>query len=267
MDSPQRSPESGKRSHGVQSAETVLEILSSFIGTEKSPMLKTISKRTNMHPAKVHRYLVSLVRSGYVEQDKFTNRYGLGAAALRLAFAAINAIDVLRVARPMMAGFCQRVGESLVLAVWNDGGPTIAVKESLPGLLTVTVGEGARLPLLKSSIGAVFGAYMPGERIQPLIDNELAQIQADPGSTFPRTQADVHELFATVQSRGLGRTRGEMNPLTHSFAAPIFDGSGEIVGVLAAVGAAGQFNSEWGSPTAASLLACANEVSRTLGHS
>lgn len=253
-------------SQGVQSAETVLLILSSFIGDEKTPMLKTIAERTNMHPAKVHRYLVSLVRSGYVEQDKLTNRYRLGPAALRLAFAAMNAIDVIRIARPMMAGFCQRVEESLVLGVWNAGGPTIAIKESLPGLLTMAIGEGARLPVIRSSVGAVFAAYMPRDRIQPIIDAELDEIKSRPNLSSPRSEAEVEAMLAEIRERGFARTTGGFNPTAHSFAAPVFDGANDIVAVLSAVGPAGQFNSDWDSPTASSLLACSGEISKALGH-
>src|SRR5271170_7861312 len=69
-------------SHGVQSAETVLDVLSAFVGAPPMPMLKHLAERTGMHPAKVHRYLVSLVRRGYVEQDETTSRYRLGPASL-----------------------------------------------------------------------------------------------------------------------------------------------------------------------------------------
>lgn len=252
--------------HGVQSAETVLQILSAFVGADPMPMLKTLAERTQMHPAKVHRYLVSLCRAGYVDQDPATSRYRLGPASLRLAFAAMDAIDAIRIAKPMMAGFCQRLQESVVLAVWNADGPTIAVKESLPGLLTMAATEGYRLPVVRSSVGSVFGTWLPREKTQPFIESDLAHIATDPAVKFPRSEADVEEMFAEIRRRGLARTQGEFNPGTHSFAAPVFDASGQIAAVLCAIGPAGQFNSAWESPTAKTLLACASDVSRALGH-
>jgi len=150
-----------KGPHGVQSAETVLEVLSAFIGAEPLPlMLKTIAERTQMHPAKVHRYLVSLCRLGYVEQDEATSRYRFGPSSLQLAFAALGAFDCIRLARPMMADFCHRLRSSVVLAIWNTGGPAIAIKETMPGLLTVSLVEGTVLPILRSSIGRAFGAWL-----------------------------------------------------------------------------------------------------------
>lgn len=248
--------------HGVQSAETLLKVLSAFVGAEAMPMLKTLAERTGMHPAKVHRYLVSLSREGYVEQDEMTSRYRLGPAALRLAFAAMNAIDTIRVSRPLMADFCNRLQHTVVLAVWNAGGPTIAIRETLPGLLVMTAAEGFVLPILQSSIGNVFGAYLPRAKTAALIETELAH----PAPGCPASVAEVDKLFADVHKRGLARTTGQLNPSTHSFAAPVFDASGEISAVLCTLGPAAMFDSSWGSPTAAMLRRCAAEIARRLGY-
>lgn len=249
-------------SHGVQAAETALEILSAFCGAEPLPMLKTIAARVGMHPAKVHRYIVSLCRAGYVEQDSDTSRYRLGPASLRLAFAAMSAIDGIRVARPLMADFCNRLQHTVVLAVWNAGGPVIAVRETLPGLMTMTATEGFVLPMLRSSIGAVFGAYLPREKTAHLITNELEK----PGPGVPQNAEEVETMFAAVRQRGLARTTGQLSVGSHSFAAPIFGAEGAIAAVLCTLGPVNQFNSNWNSPTAGILFDCANEVSRRLGY-
>lgn len=253
-------------SHGVQSAETVLTVLSAFIGAEPMPMLKTIAERTNMHPAKVHRYLVSLCRTAYVEQDEASGRYRLGPASLRLAFASLSAIDSIRVARPLMADFCRRLGYTVVLAVWKAGGPMIAIKETSPGLLTITATEGYSLPVLRSSIGNAFGAWLPPEKTRELVEAELKEFQQHPVAGCPSTKDEVAALFADVRKRGLARTTGQLNSSTHSFAAPVFDAGGEITAVLCVVGSAGQFDSKWSSPLAVTLLECAGELSARLGY-
>ena len=253
-------------SHGVQSAEVVLEVLSAFIGAEPMPMLKTLAERTGMHPAKIHRYLVSLVRTGYVEQDASSSRYRLGPAALRLAFAALSAIDSIRVTRPLMAEFCHRLGYTVVLAVWKAGGPMIAIKETSPGLLTITATEGYLLPVLRSSIGNAFGAWLPREKTEKIIASELEELAAHPQSDSPTSLGAVDTLFAEVRRRGIARTTGQLSASTHSFAAPVFDASGDITAVLCAVGPAGQFDSRWISPLARTLVDCASEVSVRLGY-
>jgi DNA-binding IclR family transcriptional regulator len=247
--------------HGVQSAETVLEVLSAFVGAPPMPMLKHLAERTGMHPAKVHRYLVSLVRRGYVEQDETTSRYRLGSAALRLSFATMNAVDVIRVSRPLLGDFCNRIRHTVVLALWSASGPTIAARETLPGQLVMTATEGYTLPLLRSSIGNVFGAYLPRAKTDSLIEAELA----DGPVAREKNIKEVDALFDDTRRRGLARTTGQLSLGSHSFAAPVFDARGELAAVLCALGPAGVFDSSWKSPTAMELRTCAAEISQHLG--
>lgn len=251
---------------GVQSAETVLEVLSAFVGAEPTLMLRTIADRCGMHPAKVHRYLVSLCRAGFVEQDLATSKYRLGGTALRLGYATKNCIDVVRVARPMMESFCEKVQQAMVLAVWNTNGPTIALKESLPGLLVLSVHEGFRSPVIRSSVGSVFGAWKPRAETAALIAEELEQTRVDSSLLGPKTESQVETMFAAIRERGLARTTGQFSPGTHSFSAPIFDVSGQIVAALCALGPVDQFDSSWESPIASGLRECADALSRSLGY-
>lgn len=252
-------------SNGVQSAVTVLQVLSAFVGADSMPMLKTLAERTGMHPAKVHRYLVSLCQLGYVEQDEESSRYRLGPAALRLGLAAMDAIDSIRITRPLMAGFRQSLQNSVVFAIWSNGGPSIAIIETLPGLLTITVREGTVLPILRSSIGRVFGAWMPRPQTERLIKVELESLRKDPAQGVPSSMEDVESLFANIRSRGFARVTGQLSPMAHSFAAPVWGASGQIAGALAVLGPTGQFDSTWNSPIAKELLQSAADISRRLG--
>lgn len=248
-------------SYGVQSAITVLQVLSAFIGAEPMPMLKTLAERTGMHPAKVHRYLVSLCRMGFIEQDEASNRYRLGPMSMRLGFASFSAVDAIRVTRPLMADFCNKLQQTTVLAMWVSGRPTLVLRETLPGLLVMTANEGYVLPLLRSSIGNVFGAYLPREKTASLIEAELER--PTPGA--PQTSEELEALFKDVRQRGIARTTGQLDAATHSFAAPVYDASGEVTAVLCALGPSRQFNSNWSSPIAKTLLLCASEISKRLG--
>lgn len=250
---------------GVQAAETVLHVLTAFIDADPMPMLKTLAERTGMHPAKVHRYLVSLARMGYVEQDSESSRYRLGPLSLRLGLAAISTVDSVRVARPMMHGFCEQLGHTVLLAIWNNG-PTIALKESAPGPIRLTAVEGTSLPILTSAIGRAFGAWMPHGRTADLIASELEHLRANPVPGCPVTPEEAEALFLDIKKRGLARLTGERHIAFHALSAPVFHGNGEITAVLCAVGPAGQFDSSWTGPTAKSLRRAAGELSSALGY-
>jgi DNA-binding IclR family transcriptional regulator len=250
---------------GVQAAETVLQVLTGFIESEPMPKLKTLAEKIGMHPAKVHRYLVSLSRAGYVEQDAETSRYRLGPLALRLGLAAMSTVDSIRVAKPLMHSFCEQLGHTLLLAIWNNA-PTIALKESSPGLITITAAEGTVLPILTSAIGRAFGAWMPKEKVAGLLTNELNWLRSHSVPDCPTSVKDAEALFAEIRKRGLARTTGERHVAFHALSAPVFHGSGELAAVLCTVGPAGHFDSSWTGKTATTLRAAAETLSAALGH-
>jgi len=252
--------------HGVQAAETLLTVLSAFIDAEPATSLKALAIRAGMPPAKAHRYLASLCRMRFVEQDPQTSHYRLGPEALRLAFASMGSSDSVSVARPVLGEICRKLQHSVILAVWQTGGPMVALKENSPALFGVTAPEGTVLPLLRSSIGRAFAAWLPRTRTQARLDAELAQMRAAPIPGCPASAEEVETLLSDIRGRGLARVTGQLSPSSHSLAAPVFGASGEIVAVLAAIGPAGDFDSRWTGPTAQSLRASASTLSHRLGH-
>jgi DNA-binding IclR family transcriptional regulator len=166
----------------------------------------------------------------------------------------------------MMADFCHRLQNSVVLAIWNGGGPAIAIKETMPGLLTVSLMEGTVLPILRSSIGRTFAAWLPRVKTKELIEAELTVMRKDPQPGCPTTWSQVEALFTEIRKRGLSRVTGQLSPHAHSLAAPVFAVTGQIEAVLCAVGPASEFDSTWSGTTAKTLLECASAVSRGLGY-
>ena len=53
---------------GDQSLEVGLTVLDALIANRKPMMLKELAEKLSMHPAKVHRYVVSLVRMNVAKQ-------------------------------------------------------------------------------------------------------------------------------------------------------------------------------------------------------
>ena len=70
--------------HGVQSLEVGAGVLRAVVNGHRAMMLKEIAAAADIPPSKAHRYLVSLIRSGLIEQDPATSRYSLGPFALNI---------------------------------------------------------------------------------------------------------------------------------------------------------------------------------------
>ena len=79
--------------HGVQSLEIGMRVLQVIVNGHRAMALKDITALARMSSAKAHRYLVSLVRTGMVEQDSLTSRYDLGPLAMTLGLVAADRQD------------------------------------------------------------------------------------------------------------------------------------------------------------------------------
>ncbi|MDN8445836.1 helix-turn-helix domain-containing protein, partial [Acinetobacter baumannii] len=84
-----------KISGGVQSLEVGLSVLNALLEHNQPIILKDLSSKLEMHPAKVHRYLVSLIRMDYAKQLE-DGQYALGDQAWRLGLNCIQHSDTLQ---------------------------------------------------------------------------------------------------------------------------------------------------------------------------
>src|SRR5438105_2751919 len=241
---------------GVQSVDTALRVLSALVEMGPPLMLKTVAERAEMPPPKAHRYLVSFCRGGLAERDPASGGYRLGPLAVRLGLAALRHLHVVNVAAQTLGELRDEVGYTVGLAVWGSAGPTFVRFEETNDALIISGRPGSVMPLLSSSTGRVFGAYMPRSITDPFLRKELAgkpHSGASP-STGPRmTKEQMEALFAHVREHSMAQVRGDVNPGLHGLSAPVFDHAGAVVGVITVMGTAGVIDVEFDGPIARAL--------------
>ena len=155
--------------HGVQSLEIGMGILRAMVNGQRSMMLKEIAAAADMPASKAHRYLVSLIRAGLVEQDPMSSRYDLGPFALNIGLVALDRLDRVRLGLNAIAEMRDEINQTTALAVWGDKGPVVVRWERPRRPITVNVITGTVLELLSSATGRVFAAWMPKKTVAPLI--------------------------------------------------------------------------------------------------
>ena len=260
---------SDEEAGGVQAVDTAVRVLSALIDTGAPLMLKTVAERAEMQPPKAHRYLVSFCRSGLAERDTASGGYRLGPLAVRIGLAALRRLNVVQVASPMLGEMRDELGFTVGLAVWGSAGPTYVRFEETNDALVISGRPGSVMPMLTSSTGQLFGAYMPASVTAPFIARELSGAQhpgAIPNQVASKmSPADVQKLFEAVRKRKLARIEGDLNPGLHGISAPIFDHAGAVAGVITVMGPAGRIDIRFDGPIAKALSARAEDISRRMG--
>ncbi len=257
-------PEELEGKHGVQSLEVGMQILRAMVGGNRSMMLKDIAAAAEMPPSKAHRYLVSLIRSGLVEQDPATSRYNLGPFALNLGLVALDRLDRVRLGLSAIAELRDEVNETTALVVWSDIGPVVVRWERPRRAITVNVVTGTTLGMLSSASGQVFAAWLPEARTLPLIKAEIAQGKAPEGIT---SLDGAQAVLAEVRARGYAAITGSRYAVrgVEAVAAPVFNFKNEITLTLVLVGVEGSIDMSPDSAAIRALLAAATRLSARLG--
>jgi DNA-binding IclR family transcriptional regulator len=253
---------------GIQSIELGARLLAALAAAGKPMPLRDLAKAANMAPSNARRYLISFVRTGFVEQDSVTSLYDLSWFALHLGLAALERRDVLRTARPVLRRLCDSLGQTVALVTWSEEGPIVLhFEEADRGLLRLVAPLGATLPLTSTAAGWVFAAWMPRDRTQSMIAKEL---RGEGPSRFSRRgggEFDFEAILTEVKARGLARMPGSPAEGISTMAAPVFGYDGELVAALVALGHRGNFDSGLTGAIATGLKQAAAELSRSLGFS
>ncbi len=251
--------------HGVQSLEIGMTILRAMVKGYRSMMLKDIAAAADMPAPKVHRYLVSLVRAGLVEQDPLTSRYDLGPFALRMGLVAIDRLDRLRFGLTAIAELRDRINETTALAIWGEMGPVIVRWERPRRPVTVNVVTGVPLRLLNTAAGRVFAAWQPKAKVNHMIAEELKTLKLPEGL---RTRAAVDAMLATIRDTGIAAISvGYFASGVEAMAAPVFNFKDEITMAMVVVGVKDTIDLSPTGALAGDLRAAAHELSERLGSS
>lgn len=249
--------------HGVQSLEIGMGILRAMVDGQRAMMLKEIAAAAEMPPSKAHRYLVSLIRAGLVEQDPMTSRYDLGPFAMNIGLVALDRLDRVRLGLNAIAEMRDEINQTTALAVWGDRGPVIVRWERPRRPITVNVITGTVLDLLSSATGRVFAAWMPKKTVAPLIAAELKAVDVPPEL---KTKSGIEAMLADIRARGFATTDGfHRVPGVEAVAAPVFNFKNEITMSVLVVGVQGMFDTRADGDVVKSLLRHAEALSLRLG--
>ena len=246
---------------GIQSIEVGFRLLAVLAAASRPMMLRDIAKGAGMPAAKAHRYMVSFLRIGMVEQDRASGRYDLGGHALDIGLACLG-----RIAGPILESLCEEIQETVALAVWGNRGATIVRIVDAGGPVTITLRAGTVLPLYKSATGRAFAAFYRSPFLRTMLDDELREVAATTRIAVTAIRRQLEKTLADIRRHGISRATGSLTPGINGFSAPVHDHTGAMVAAVTSLGTAGEFNVEWDCPVAKAMLAAAGTLSTRLGY-
>lgn len=248
-DEPTRAP------RGIQSVEVGGQLLKVLARTGRRMALKDLAREAEMTAAKAHPYLVSFCKLGLMEQDRASGHYGLGPLAIQMGLISLQQADPVRMAIAELPALAQEVGYTVSVAMWSGQGPIIIRVEEGPTHVYVAMRHGTPASLRHTATGKIFAAFGDPARIAPLLHAE--------GHSLDEPEF-VQELEA-IRASHLSVVENQLLSGVSALAVPVFDGFGQLVLAIAAIGPSVTLTLDPAGLPAQKLQAQARQLSQRLG--
>lgn len=242
-----------------------MAVLKTLAAMGGAASLTALSSRLKESPAKVHRYLASLIDAELVLQEEATSRYVLGPEAIAIGLAAMRQSDALTLAAGELATLAESHNLSCFVSVLGNHGPTIVRWVEPIQTVTVNVKVGSVMPVLWSATGRAFGAFSTGGSLDALIKTELAEATPQQRRLLPNRLA-VDALFEEIRVLRCAPMRDVLLNGVSAVAVPIFNADEKLAAVMTALGPSGSFDPTPGGSTSLVVRQAANSVSTRLGY-
>ena len=210
----------------LERALDILELLARSGGTQG---LTEIADRVAGPKATVHRLLATLEDRGYVTRDARTARYAIGMRCFELGSLWAQNLDLRAVAAPHLAALNERTGETVHLAVYDDGDVVYVDKLDSRHPVVPTSQLGRRCPASCVATGRALLAYQPTAEIESVLAKPLP---AYTGNSVV-TADELVAVLDQVRRDGYGVNHNSYREGVGGLAAPIRDHTGAV---LASVG-------------------------------
>src|SRR4051794_20660260 len=233
MDSamPNSTPSTGPRRGSIQSVDRAARILKVLASGPRRLGVSEIADRLGLARPTVHGLLQTLQAHGFVEQDRDSDKYQLGAGLLHLGNSYLDLNELRGRSIVHAERLAMRTQAAVRVGVMHGAEVVVVHHVFRPDAAFQVLEVGAQLPAHATALGKAILAYAP----QATVDDLLAE--APPRLT--RRTLSVTALrrqLAEVRESRLALERDEAVLGESSIAAPIFDHTSHAVGAIGVVG-------------------------------
>lgn len=211
----------------VSSLSRGLEILSSFSRTSRKMTLSEVAAETGMSRATARRFLLTLVREGYVVTDG--KLFDLTPKVLDLGFSVLSKIGIWDRARPFMERLSEQTGESCTAAILDGLEVVYVAGVQAHNIISVGITVGSRQSAFYTANGRVLLAAQPEENWDGIIANARLVPRTSHSVT---NKTELRQILEEVRDNGWSLVDQELEEGLLSIAIPLRYRSGVLAGAI-----------------------------------
>ena len=215
----------------IQSVDRAARILKVLASGPRRLGVSEIADRLGMTRPTVHGLLQTLQAHGFVEQDRDSDKYQLGAGLLQLGASYLDLNELRGRSIVHAERLASKTGCAVRVGVLHGGSVVVVHHVFRPDTTLQILEVGAQLPAHASALGKAIVAYLPDPVVDDLLTGDLPRLTAR-----TLTLKQLRSELEAVRDDSFARERDEAVIGESSIAAPIFDHAGHAVGAVGVVG-------------------------------
>lgn len=224
---------------GIQAIDRTFRIVEAMSELEGVGVTE-LANRVDLPKSTVHHHLLTLERAGYVVREN--DEYRTGLKFLQVGERARKQHALYRVAHPEVEKLADKTDEISGLMVEEHGEGVFIYRDSGSEAAHIDTGIGDRVPIHCTALGKAIMAHLPDGRREEIIDRHgLTQITEN-----TITDRDVlRDQLEETRERAIAFDDEERLNGLRSVAAPIFDGTGHVIGSISVAGPTHRMQGEY----------------------
>jgi DNA-binding IclR family transcriptional regulator len=224
-------PRAGTRRGTIQSVDRAARILKLLASGPRRLGVSEIADRLDLARPTVHGLLQTLQAHGFVEQDRDSDKYQLGAGLLHLGNSYLDLNELRGRSIVHAERLAARARAAVRVGVLHGSEVVVVHHVFRPDDAFQVLEVGAQLPAHASALGKAILAFSAPDVLEDLVAEPLPKL-----TRKTATAAALRRELGSVRERGVARERDEAVLGEASLAAPIFDHAGHAVGAIGVVG-------------------------------
>jgi IclR family transcriptional regulator, KDG regulon repressor len=247
---------------GVQSIGRAFAILEEVARNREGISLAELAKRVGLHNSTTFHLVKTMASLGYIRQIKDTKRYRIGRPLFALAASALDDIEMVSMATPVLDDLSRETGEASHFATRMSDTVVVMARTPGPGAFQLTERRGVVRPAYCTALGKVILAALRPDQLDRYLDRvELKPLTPNTITERGRLLQEIVE----IRSAGIAFDDCEFDGELRCAAMPIFDFSGQVVGAIGISGPVWRLSIQALQSRARSLDAAAKRLSEAFG--
>src|SRR5882724_10273567 len=247
---------------GVQSLGRAFSILEEVARHREGIGLAELSKLVGLHNSTTFHLAKTMVSLGYLRQERDSKRYRVGRPLFALAASALDEIEMVNLATPILEDLSRESGESGHFAVRTGDSVIVIARTSGAGAFQLTDRVGVVRPAQCTALGKIILASLRPDQLKRFLE----RVELKPSTRKSITDPSVLlREIAEVRRSAVAIDDGEYNPEVRCVAVPVYNFTGDVVGALGISGPIWRMSDQVLQSRAKLVQTAANRLSGEFG--